>query len=415
MNLTEAYLLLAVMLAVVAVVSVLFKGKSGLIAPLIFVAGLITALVAGLGFRLREVTEGPFVFVDTLMWVLCGAAFSYLLYVNGTFQFLFAKVVGKKRSPAAQMFILILFIGLPGMITGTALASVATTGLMAGRYLLDKGMEKSKVVEVVTVGALMGMLLPPLCVPAMAPTIARQGLYPGAFEGYFLPILILALPALIVYCALAGRRVLGEWEADGNVEKTGSAVCLIPYYGGYPVIYLIGFVLALIFKCKGANPLIAAADGIRTVAVELALILAYASVVETFNLVGVNGTLSAQMEIAGINGAVIALVLGLLVLAGGLLLGTPFAYVVGALATYLVSNSNYGSYELSMMAVGAAIAMSMFLALRGSLAETVGETLGVTGVTGTEVVKRNIIFTLVLTAAIVVFLVAGSSLKFLMI
>ena len=78
MNLTEAYLLLAVMLAVVAVVSVLFKGKSGLIAPLIFVAGLITALVAGLGFRLREVTEGPFVFVDTLMWVLCGAAFSYL-------------------------------------------------------------------------------------------------------------------------------------------------------------------------------------------------------------------------------------------------------------------------------------------------------------------------------------------------
>lgn len=295
-------------------------------------------------------------------------------------------------------------------------------------------MEKSKVVEVVTVGALMGMLLPPLCVPAMAPTIARQELYPGAFEGYFLPILILALPALIVYCALAGRRVLGEWEADGNVEKTGSAVCLIPlavvavlvlcynflyflipYYGGYPVIYLIGFVLALIFKCKGANPLIAAADGIRTVAVELALILAYASVVETFNLVGVNGTLSAQMEIAGINGAVIALVLGLLVLAGGLLLGTPFAYVVGALATYLVSNSNYGSYELSMMAVGAAIAMSMFLALRGSLAETVGETLGVTGVTGTEVVKRNIIFTLVLTAAIVVFLVAGSSLKFLMI
>ena len=70
-------------------------------------------------------------------------------------------MVGKKRSPAAQMFILILFIGLPGMITGTALASVATTGLMAGRYLLDKGMEKSKVVEVVTVGALMGMLLPP--------------------------------------------------------------------------------------------------------------------------------------------------------------------------------------------------------------------------------------------------------------
>ena len=217
------------------------------------------------------------------------------------------------------------------------------------------------------------------------------------------------------------------------MEKTGSAVCLIPLAVVAVLVLCYNFLYFLIpywglsgdlphrlragpdLQVQGSQPLIAAADGIRTVAVELALILAYASVVETFNLVGVNGTLSAQMEIAGINGAVIALVLGLLVLAGGLLLGTPFAYVVGALATYLVSNSNYGSYELSMMAVGAAIAMSMFLALPGSLAETVGETLGVTGVTGTEVVKRNIIFTLVLTAAIVVFLVAGSSLKFLMI
>ena len=51
MNLTETYLLLFVMLAVVAVVSVLFKGKNGLISPMIFVAGLITALVAGMGFR----------------------------------------------------------------------------------------------------------------------------------------------------------------------------------------------------------------------------------------------------------------------------------------------------------------------------------------------------------------------------
>lgn len=142
MNLTEAYLLLAVMLAVVAVVSVLFKGKSGLIAPLIFVAGLITALVAGLGFRLREVTEGPFVFVDTLMWVLCGAAFSYLLYVNGTFQFLFAKVVGKKRSPAAQMFILILFSAARN---DTARPWPAWPPPPEGwRYLLDKGWRRAK-------------------------------------------------------------------------------------------------------------------------------------------------------------------------------------------------------------------------------------------------------------------------------
>ena len=78
-------------------------------------------------------------------------------------------------------------------------------------------------------------------------------------------------------------------------------------------------------------------------------------------------------------------------------------------------SSDGGNNAVGFKADGSAIIDTPALALRGSLAETVGETLGVTGVTGTEVVKRNIIFTLVLTAAIVVFLVAGSSLKFLMI
>ncbi len=432
MNLTEAYLLLAVMLAVVAVASVLFKGRQGLITPVIFLSGLITCLVAGLGFRLREVTEGPFVYVDSLMWVLCGAAFSYLLYNNGTFQYLFNKLISVKRGPAAQMFLMILFIGLPGMLTGTVMASVATTGLLAGRYLLDKGLEKSKVVELVTMGSLFGMLLPPLCVPAMGFTIARQGLYPASFEGYFLPLLIAVLPALVVYCALAGRRVLGGLEADSSADKSGSPVCLVPlavvfaliivynflyfavpYFGSYPVIYVIGFILALLCKVKGANPLVTTADGIRHVAIELAMLLALASVVEVFNTVGVNGTIAAQLAIAAVNPTLIAVVFGVLLLAAGLLLGTPFAYTLGGLAVYQVSNSSYGSSEVLMMALGLAVGMSFLLSLRGGLAECVCQQLEVTGVTGPQVARRNVITVLVLVAAVIVFLAAP--LKFLMI
>ena len=59
--------------------------------------------------------------------------------------------------------------------------------------------------------------------------------------------------------------------------------------------------------------------------------------------------------------------------------------------------------------------MSMLLALRGGLAESVCETLGITGVTGPQVAKRNIIPILVLIVTIVVFLAAGPQLVFLMI
>ena len=434
MNLTEAYLLLVVMLAVVAVASVLFRGKIGLITPVIFVAGLVTALVGGMGFRLREVTEGPFAFVDSTMWVLCGAAFIYLLYANGTFQYLFEKVISKKRGPAAQMFLLVLFIALPGMFTGTALASVATTGLMAGRYLLDKGVEKSKVVEVVAVSALFGMLLPPLCLPGMAFAVARQSLYPGAFEGYFLPLLIVTVPALIVYSALSGRRILGDVEAESDLQKTGSPICLIPlivvavlvlgynflyfvipYYGGYPVIYIIGFILALIFKVKSANPLTSAADGIHAVALEMAMVLAYASVVEVFNLMGVNGTIAAQLAIADVNAVVVTLALAALTLVGGILLGAPFAYTIGALATYQCSNSNYGNHEMVMLGLGVVLALTMFLSLRGGLTDLTAEQLEVKDVTGPQVAKRNVIPVLVVLVIAVAYLATGGTLKFLMI
>ncbi|PWL80639.1 MAG: hypothetical protein DBY24_05695 [Prevotellaceae bacterium] len=434
MNLAESYLLLIVMLAAVAVVTILFRGKNGLIVPTIFAAGLITTLIAGLGFRIREVTEGPFVYVDTAMWVLCGAAFAYLLYTNGTYEYLFSKIIAKKRGAAVQMFLLILFIGLPGMITGSFMASVATTGLLAGRYLLSKGMEKSKVVEVVAVGSLMGMLLPPLCLPAMALTVGRQGIYPGSFEGYFLPILILTLPALLTYCILSGRRILGEFQADTEVSTAGSVACLIPmvvvalmvlgynflynvipYYGGYPVIYVVGFVLALVFKCKGANPLLSAADGIRTVAIELAMIMSYACAIEVFNTVGVTGTLSAQLLLMGVSDTMIVVIGGILVLIAGLLLGAPFAYTLCALVMFLAVNANYGYYELIMMGLGVIMALNLFTSLRGGIVDSVCDQLEITGVPGIQIVKRNIIPVLLLAILAFVFMVGAAQLKFLMI
>ena len=157
MNLTEPILLTFIMCAITAVACVLFKGKWGKVAPTMFVTSLVMMLVAGQGFQLRVATEGPFVYLDNIMWVLTGAGFVFALYLNGTFDYLFNKIIAAKRGDFVQMLLLVLFIGLPGMITGSALACVATTGLMVGKYLLDKGVEKAKVVELVAVGSLLGM------------------------------------------------------------------------------------------------------------------------------------------------------------------------------------------------------------------------------------------------------------------
>ena len=431
MNLTEPLLLLLVMVAIVAVASVFFKSRMTWVTPVVFLACAVVTLVAGMGIKIREIVEGPFVYLDSSMQILTGAAFCYLLYKNGTFEYLFNKIVAKKRGGFVQMLLLVLFIGLPGMISGSALVCVATTGMMVGKFLLDKGVDKAKVVEVVSVASVLGMLLPPLSAPAMMTTIARQGGYPGSFEGFFVPLLVAALPILIVYCIMAGGRILGDVEA-AEVEKKGSAVCLIPMlvvavlvishnflyttmpFLGYPLIYTIGFILAIVLKVESANPLTSAADGMRAAAVEVAAMCAFASVIEILTVVGTNGTVAAWESINEPNEKVFVLGLMAVVLVLGYVLGPVMGITFAGFATYVitVAVSNDG---IVMLAMAMVLSLVYLICLRGGIVDQTGEALGVSGVSSKNVVGKILVPAILLLVMAVVFFVARASVANLMI
>lgn len=434
MNLTEAYLLLFVLLAIVAVVSVFFKSRMTWVTPTIFAACAVVTLVAGMGVRYREIVEGPFAFLDSIMWVLCGAMFSFLLYKNGTFQYILNKITAKKRGSVLQLLFIVLFIAIPGMITGTAAVSVATTGLMAGKHLIEKGVEKAKVIELVAVSALFGVVMPPLCLPAMATVIAYvQRGYPGSFEGHFLSCLLVALPALIIYCVMSGDRIVGKVEADASEKTSSSAVCLVPLivvavlvfchnflyfvvpFMGYPVIYTIGFILAVFLKASPANPLESAAAGIRAAAPELALLCAFGAAMETLTLTGVNGTVSAHMAILDVNVMLQALLCAAFVLIGGVLLGPCFAFVLAAFTNYIITEALYGNSEMSLLAMGVVLSLAMFAAMRGGIVGMASEALEVSGVTGKSVLKNTWVPVVLMLVVAVIYIVARVACKGLMI
>ena len=430
MNMTEPLLLLIVMMAIVAVASVFFKSRMTWVTPVVFLACAVVSLVAGMGIKIREIVEGPFVYLDSSMQILTGAAFCYLMYKNGTFEFLFNKIIAKKRGGFVQMLLLVLFIGLPGMISGSALVCVATTGMMAGKYLLDKGVDKAKVVEVVAVASVLGMLMPPLSAPAMMTTIARQGGYPGSFEGFFVPLLIATLPILIVYCIMAGGRILGDVEA-AEVEKKGGALCLVPLlvafvlvichnftysvtpFLGYPLIYTICFVLALVLKVESANPLTSAAEGVRAAAVEVAAMCAFASVTEILTVVGTNGTVAAWYSINEPNLNVYVLGLMAVVLVLGYVLGPVMGITFAGFAVYVISVavSNDGIVMLGMAMV---LALAFLISLRGGIVEQTGEALGVSGVSSKTVFGKVLIPAILMLVMAVVFFVSRASLAGLM-
>ena len=434
MNLAEAYLLLFVMLVVVAVASVFFKNRVAMVAPVIFVACAVVTLVAQMGVRVREIVEGPFAYLDNAMWILCGAIFSWMLYENGTFQFIFQKIASRKRGNVLQLFFLVLFIAIPGMLTGIAGVSVLTTGVIAGKYLLDKGVEKAKAVEVVAVGAILGVILPPLCMPGMITVIAHGPAgYPGSYEGYFLPCLVAALPALVVYCAVSGSRILDKVESWDAKQAGGSAVCLVPLavvalllighnflyfvmpFLGYPVIYTIGIVLALILKAKSVNPLETAAAGTRAAAVEVALMFAFGAATETLTLVGTVGTVSAHMAILGTSEMLQAVGLLLLVLVVGVVLGPCVAFVLGAFSDYIIVEAMYGNTEMALFAMGLVLCTTLFASLRGGLVEQAGQALEVTGVSNQDVLKKTWLPVVLVVVVAVVYAVARVACKSLMI
>lgn len=434
MNLAEAYLLLFVLLVIVAAASVFFKSRISMVTPIIFAACAVVTLVAQMGVRVREIVEGPFAYLDNAMWILCGAMFSYLLYENGTFQYIFQKLAARKRSPVLQLFLLVLFIAIPGMLTGIAAVSILTTGLIAGKYLLSKGVDKAKAVEVVAVGAILGVILPPLCMPGMITVIAHGPAgYPGSYEGYFLPCLVAALPALIVYCAVSGSRILGTVEASGDGEKSGSPICLIPLivvalllighnflyfvmpFLGYPIIYTIGFVLAIFLKAKSANPLEAAAGGARAAAVEVALMFAFGAATETLTLVGTMGTVSAQMAILGANDILQAMVLMALALVLGTVLSPCVAFVLGAFADYIVVEAMHGNTEMALFAMGLILSVTLFTSLRGGIVEQAGQALEVTGVAGKDVLKKTWLPVVLMVLVAVIYTAARVACKGLMI
>lgn len=425
MNLMESFLLLLVLVAVVAVAGICFKSRMTWVTPVVFLACAVVTLAAGMGIKLREIVEGPFAYLDNAMQVLCGAAFCAVMYANGTFDFLFGKIVAKKRNAALQLLLLALFIGLPGMLTGTALVSVATTGAIAGKYLLNKGVLKSKVVEVVSISVLIGMILPPLCLPAILPVVGRAGKYSGSYEGLFLLTLIAALPSLVIYCLMSGKRIVGELEGESG-EKKGGVLCLIPLFVvavlvichnffytvvpflGYPLIYTIGFVLACLLKVDRVNGLDSACRGIRMAAPEVALMCAFGAAVETLTLVGTNGTAAAYATLIHLDASVCALSAFALVLVLGLFLGAvPGIVCFGAFATYEISCLD--SSSVVMLGLGLVFCVVYFASLRGGLVAQTGEHLGIEGVSTTEVLKKTWIPAVILIAMGVLLVLARTA------
>ncbi|MDO5116308.1 MAG: TRAP transporter large permease subunit [Synergistaceae bacterium] len=166
------------------------------IAVAMALATIAGALVAGKGVPLRHIVEGEFGYINTILVIATAMMFMKAVLAIGLLDSLSAWMIHRfRRFPVLLSLGIMLIIMVPGMITGSSTAAVLTTGALVSPLLVTLGMSKVRTAAAVSIGALLGMIAPPVSIPAM---IICAGV-DIPYVGFMIPLAICTFPLAILF------------------------------------------------------------------------------------------------------------------------------------------------------------------------------------------------------------------------
>lgn len=414
----EALIICFVMCGILIAASIVFRNDIKKVMLFGVLAAFVGLLIAGFGVPVTKFVEGLFGYFDAILYAIAGTAFVGILYGNGTLKWILSRITTIK-SGFVKSFLLVLFVALPGMISGMATVSLLTAGTLAGAYLIENGMSKKKVVAFVALSAVTGMLLPPYSMIAMV-------FMSNTIAGASLPLLVLGLP-LLVATAIVFTKPVAKAEPAEDAEAVatpGSFTCLIPLFIalalylwydflkavlpflGLPLIALIGCVFAIIFQAgKRTNPITDAGELIAKVSPLLAAVAIAGFVQATAARCGVTGTLSSIAFQMG--GAPLTTIIGFAVTAViGIFAGWFPALTIG----FIAMRFGGGSFSVSL-AYAALLAVVMLFTVKNNFFDRTAALIAPEGPheNSWQNLKSVMIPALVLIAMMIVYLFATSA------
>nr|MCU0257321.1 TRAP transporter large permease subunit [Vicinamibacterales bacterium] len=155
----------ALMLAVFALLLVRARWPIGVS---LAVAAWAGAAANGEWLPLRHLVEGASSYLDALLVIATAMLFMRALADAGALGALAAAVERRfGRTPSVLLPVVMLIVMFPGMMTGSSTASVLTTGSMAATVLGGLGLPRERAAAFVAMGGVLGMIAPPINIPAM--------------------------------------------------------------------------------------------------------------------------------------------------------------------------------------------------------------------------------------------------------
>ncbi len=194
------YLVFFLMIAVFAVMAMGCKLPIGISLVISAVAG---ALLGGQGVPVRHLIEGSFGYFDTILIIVTAMIFMRVLQVSGildTITSLLLRTFYKRKfSLLMTVMVIIMF---PGMITGSSTVAVLSTGTLIAPVLIKLGLPKVKTAALIAMGAILGMIAPPVNILVMI----MGGGVDMPYVGLTIPLLIIVIPLAIVISLWLGYR-----------------------------------------------------------------------------------------------------------------------------------------------------------------------------------------------------------------
>ena len=213
------------------------------IAVAMFLSAVAGGLAAGEGIPLRHLVEGEFGYLDTIMVIAAAMVFMKTVQKTGFLDAFSVWIIRRfRRMPALLSLGIILLIMAPGMITGSSIAAVLTTGALVAPVLVTLGMGPERAGAAIAMGALLGMVAPPVSIPTMMICAGVDIPY----VGFTLPLLICTLPLAVLFAATMIYPRIRNFSDDEALERQLAKMAVRPLSLrlSLPVIVLILLIAA---------------------------------------------------------------------------------------------------------------------------------------------------------------------------
>ena len=353
----------AYVITFVIMVGVFMAGCFALKLPVgvsMMIAALCGAIQGGLGLEtLRMMVEGEFGYVDTILTIGCAMIFMKVIEDSGALDALSSLIIERvHKVPAVLLILIMLIIMFPGMITGSSTASVLSAGSIMAPVLALMGIDAVTAGSIIAMGALLGMIAPPVNTAALIICAGIDVPYVG-FEG---PLALLTFPLAILFVLLLGYKQARHLDYEKLKPALVEQDAVRKQYGfkiyiplvvlvvlmvvfkvlklgediGMPLMFMLSAVSGL-FTGKKINVLQAVPAAIRTAAPVMGILMGVGMFIEVMTATGVRGLVVISClrlpQVLWLVACAVSIPLFGAVSSYGAcsVLGVPFAYIYASL------------------------------------------------------------------------------------